>query len=114
MIALFATSNTCLMMLISGSRIIYGKSNIERKVESDPSLQLGSLPIFPKLLARVHKTRRTPWIAVIIIMMLVIITIILSGGSISKVASVSVFGIFIVYFHCQSFFDSIEIEKAPS
>jgi APA family basic amino acid/polyamine antiporter len=30
-IALFATSNTCLMMLISGSRIIYGMSKVERE-----------------------------------------------------------------------------------
>ena len=96
-IALFATSNTCLMMLISGSRIIYGMSKIERKVVSGSSLPLDSLPIFPSLLAKVHKTRRTPWIAVIIAMVMGIITIILSGGSISKVASVSVFGIFIVY-----------------
>jgi basic amino acid/polyamine antiporter, APA family len=96
-IALFATSNTCLMMLISGSRIIYGMSKTERKVESGSSLPLVSLPLFPSLLAKVHKTRRTPWIAVIIAMVMGIITIILSGGSILKVASVSVFGIFIVY-----------------
>jgi basic amino acid/polyamine antiporter, APA family len=97
-IALFATSNTCLMMLISGSRIIYGMSKVERKVESGSILPLSSSShIFPRSLARVHKTRRTPWIAIIITMILGIITILLSGGSISKVASVSVFGIFIVY-----------------
>ena len=83
-IALFATSNTCLMMLISGSRIIYGMSKIERKVESGSSLPLDSLPIFPSLLAKVHKTRRTPWIAVIIAMVMGIITIILSGGVFRK------------------------------
>lgn len=97
-IALFATSNTCLMMLISGSRIIYGMSKVERKIESGSSLPSSSSShIFPRSLSRVHKTRRTPWIAVIIIMALGIITILLSGGSISKVASISVFGIFIVY-----------------
>jgi basic amino acid/polyamine antiporter, APA family len=96
-IALFATSNTCLMMLISGSRIIYGMSKTERKVASDSSLPVSSSSVFPRMFARVHHTRKTPWIAVIITMMMGIITIIASGGSISKAASVAIFGIFLVY-----------------
>jgi basic amino acid/polyamine antiporter, APA family len=47
-IALFATSNTVLMMLISGSRIIYGISRD------------GSSCIFPTILQTIHHTRRTP------------------------------------------------------
>jgi APA family basic amino acid/polyamine antiporter len=97
-IALFATSNTCLMMLISGSRIIYGMSKSERKIGYDslsPSSYTTS--IFPRALARVHGTRKTPWIAIIVTMIIGIIVVISSGGSISKVANISVFGIFIVY-----------------
>jgi APA family basic amino acid/polyamine antiporter len=97
-IALFATSNTCLMMLISGSRIIYGMSKSERSIGYDSLLPSSSTTsIFPRVLARVHSTRKTPWIAIIVTMIIGIIVIISSGGSVSKVANVSVFGIFIVY-----------------
>ena len=97
-IALFATSNTCLMMLISGSRIIYGMSKTERKIGHDSlSLSSSTTSIFPRALARVHGTRRTPWISIIVTMIIGIIVIISSGGSISKIANISVFGIFIVY-----------------
>ena len=97
-IALFATSNTCLMMLISGSRIIYGMSKSERKIGYDSSSPSSSTTsIFPRALARVHDTRKTPWIAIIVTMIIGIIVVISSGGSISKVANISVFGIFIVY-----------------
>jgi APA family basic amino acid/polyamine antiporter len=81
-IALFATSNTALMMLISGSRIVYGIS----KEQS-----------FPKTLAEVHKFRKTPWIAIIVVMVSTMITIGLSSGDITTVASIAVFGIFLVY-----------------
>ena len=101
------------MMLISGSRIIYGMSKSERKIGYD-SLSPSSFTtsIFPRVLARVHEYRKTPWIAIIVTMIIGIIVVISSGGSISKVANISVFGIFIVYTPCQSFLDSIEIEKA--
>lgn len=97
-IALFATSNTCLMMLISGSRIIYGMSKTERKTGHDSLSRTSSTTsVFPRVLARVHGTRRTPWISIIVTMIIGIIVILSSGGSISKIANISVFGIFIVY-----------------
>ena len=65
MIALFATSNTALLMLISGSRIAYGMAK-------DHS--------FPTILAKVHSSRKTPWIAVVIAMVSVMITVIASSG----------------------------------
>jgi basic amino acid/polyamine antiporter, APA family len=84
-IALFATSNTVLMMLISGSRIIYGISRD------------GSSSMFPTILQTIHHTRRTPWVAVIIAMGVTMIIVMLSSGNIEGIANVSVFGIFIVY-----------------
>jgi APA family basic amino acid/polyamine antiporter len=48
-IALFATANTVLITLIVSARMLYGMAN-------NRSL--------PDVLARVHKKRRTPWIAV--------------------------------------------------
>jgi APA family basic amino acid/polyamine antiporter len=82
LIALFATSNTALMMLISGSRIIYG-------ISKDQS--------FPNILGAVHNTRQTPWIAIIIVMVSAMTVVILSSGDIATIASIAVFGIFLVY-----------------
>jgi amino acid transporter len=81
-IALFATSNTVLMMLVSGSRIIFGMA------------RGGSLP---GALARVHQSRKTPWVGVVITMLLTVTIAGASMGSIQTVANVAVFGIFAVY-----------------
>jgi APA family basic amino acid/polyamine antiporter len=81
-IALFATSNTVLMMLISGSRIMFGMS------------KYGALPT---RLSRVHQSTKTPWIAVIAMMLITIGVIAISQGRIALVANVSVFNIFLVY-----------------
>lgn len=51
-IALFATSNTVLLLLLAGSRIIYGMA------ASD------SLPL---ILRKVHPRTRTPWISIIVV-----------------------------------------------
>ena len=79
LIALFATSNTALMMLISGSRIIYG-------ISKDQS--------FPKTLAVVHKSRKTPWVAIIIVMVSTMTIVAWSSGDIATIASIAV----LVYF----------------
>lgn len=81
-IALFATSNTVLLMLISGSRIIFGMSK-------DDAL--------PGIFSKVHSLTKTPWIAIIATMLVAVGVISLSQGSISLVANVAVFSIFIVY-----------------
>jgi amino acid transporter len=73
-------------------------SKSERKIGYDSfSPSSFTTSIFPRALARVHGTRKTPWIAIIVTMIIGIIVVISSGGSISKVANISVFGIFIVY-----------------
>src|ERR671924_1986599 len=81
-IALFATSNTVLMMLVAGSRIIFG-------IAKDGA--------FPVRLAKIHPIRRTPWIAVAISMIAATVAVIVSSGNISSVANVAVFSIFVVY-----------------
>ncbi len=81
-IALFATSNTALMILISGSRIIFGMAKEEA---------------IPGAIAKVHQTRNTPWLAVVIIMIFAVVIIVSSRGNIQVVAAVAVFGTFIVY-----------------
>jgi APA family basic amino acid/polyamine antiporter len=76
-IALFATANTVLVSLIVGSRMIYGMSK-------DGSL--------PKILSKVHKKRRTPWIAVFVTMIFSMLFVLL--GDIKIVASITDLGVF--------------------
>lgn len=70
------------MMLVSGSRIIYG-------ISKDQS--------FPKTLAAVHKARKTPWVAIIIVMVSTMTIVACSSGDIAAIARIAVFGIFLVY-----------------
>jgi len=80
-IALFATANTVLIMLIVGSRMMYGMS------------KAGA---FPKIFSRIHHKTNTPWVAVIFTMVLSMGFVFL--GDIEIVARVSVVSIFIIFF----------------
>lgn len=80
LIALFATTNTVLIMLISGSRILYG-------VAQDKAL--------PSIFSLIHKKRKTPWLAVIVIGVLSACFVFI--GEISTVARISVFAIIMVF-----------------
>ena len=79
-IALFATSNTVLVSLIVGSREVYGMSR-------DGSL--------PKILSRIHKSRRTPWVAALVIMFCTMFFVLFRD--IKIVASIADFCTFAVY-----------------
>jgi APA family basic amino acid/polyamine antiporter len=81
-IALFATSNTVLMMLVAGSRIMFGMSKEHA---------------LPAVLGRVHPATKTPGVAVVLMMLLTTALVALSRGSISTVANIAVFAIFLVY-----------------
>jgi APA family basic amino acid/polyamine antiporter len=79
-IALFATTNTVLIMLLSGSRILYG-------IARDKSL--------PSIFGLLHSRRNTPWPAVVLIGVLAILFTF--AGDISTIASISVFTIIMVF-----------------
>ena len=79
-IALFATTNTVLIMLVSGSRILYG-------VALDKAL--------PGIFSVIHQKRKTPWIAVIVIGALSASFVFI--GDIGTVANISVFAIIMVF-----------------
>ncbi len=81
LVALFSTANTSLLMMLGGSRIIYGMA------------ESGSLP---QILSKIHPTRRTPWVA--IITMSAISILFLFIGDVAKVANISNFMIFIIFF----------------
>ncbi len=79
-IALFATLNTVLIILVVTSRMFYGMSK--------------NTKIF-KPLSQVHSKRRTPWVAVIVTMFLVMgLTLI---GNISFVALMADLGSFLIF-----------------
>lgn len=79
-IALFATANTVLIIMLAGSRIIYG---------------MAAQHSLPLLLSRIHYKTKTPWIAVLGIMITSIIFSFL--GNIVTVANISVFFIAITF-----------------
>ena len=85
LIALFATGNTVLILLIVGSRQIYG---------------MGMDNVLPKFLSRVHKKTRTPWIAVFFVMLVAVAFIFFE--QISIVASFTDFGTFAVFIFVNS------------
>jgi len=79
-VALFATANTVLILLIVESRMMYGMSN-------DGAL--------PKPLSRLHQGRRTPWIAIIVVMICTLLFVLFED--IEVVASLADFCIFVAY-----------------
>ena len=79
-IALFAITNTVLITLIAGSRIMFGMAR-------DKS--------FPILLTKIHSKTKTPWIAIIAIMIVAIGFSLI--GDIVIVANIAVFAVVITF-----------------
>lgn len=79
-IALFATANTVLLMLLGASRMTYGMAS---------SFSL------PDTFARVHPTRRTPWIAILTVMVLAVLF--LFTGNIAFLANVTNYTLFLTF-----------------
>ena len=79
-IALFATANTVLLMLLAASRIAYGMA------ESSS---------MPAILAKVHPVRRTPWVAILVVMLLSMVFVF--SGDIAFVASANDFILFATF-----------------
>ena len=79
-IALFATTNTVLIILLSGSRMLYGLSSH------------GSLH---NVFSKIHFRTKTPWVAIITTMVASILFVML--GNIVTIANITVFLLVIVY-----------------
>jgi basic amino acid/polyamine antiporter, APA family len=80
-IALFSTMNTVLVVMLGGSRIVYGMA------------YSGSLP---KSLSRVHSRYQTPWVAIFGIVCLSLLFVLFRD--IVIVANIANFMIFVVFF----------------
>ncbi|WOF16720.1 amino acid permease [Methanoplanus sp. FWC-SCC4] len=79
-IALFATANTVLLMMLSASRIMYGMAKKGR---------------LPQAVSYVSKSRRTPVVAIVIVTVLSILF--LSAGGIKDVAFITNFTLFATF-----------------
>jgi len=79
-IALFSTFNTTLVMLLSGSRIVYGMAREKA---------------LPDRFTAILKIRQTPWIAIIALMFAAMFFLII--GDIAIIANLTNFTIFIVF-----------------
>jgi basic amino acid/polyamine antiporter, APA family len=79
-IALFATANTALLMMVASSRILYG---------------MASSSSLPPALARVHPRTRTPWVAIVAVALASMVF--LFAGEIGFVANVTNFTLFVTF-----------------
>jgi len=81
-IALFATANTVLIILIVSSRMVWGMAR-------DKSL--------PKIFAKIHKKRRTPWVAILLVTLIALLFLLTSAiVTIASVVDLIVFVVFII------------------
>ena len=79
-IALFATANTVLILLIVESRMIWGMANAKA---------------LPSSLATIHPRRCTPWVAIIATSVLAMTFVFI--GNIRTVAEITDFGAFLIF-----------------
>jgi APA family basic amino acid/polyamine antiporter len=79
-IALFAITNTVLITLIAGSRIMFGMARDKA---------------FPNLLTKIHSKTKTPWVAIITIMIIALGFSLI--GDIVVVANIAVFAVVVTF-----------------
>jgi APA family basic amino acid/polyamine antiporter len=83
-IALFATSNTVLIVLVSTSRVVYGVSKAEYNS-------------FPEVFARIHPTRQTPYVAVTLVGVVTVPFALLGDlGVVAGLANAALLAVFVV------------------
>jgi basic amino acid/polyamine antiporter, APA family len=79
-IALVAVSNTALVALIMASRVLYG---------------MAREGVLPRVLARTHRSRRTPWVAIVFTTLVALI--LLTTADVGRLADTTVVFILIVF-----------------
>lgn len=83
-IALFATTNTVLINLISTSRLVYGVSKEEYRM-------------FPRMLSRVHSSRKTPYLAVALVGVVAsAFTLLGDVGTVAALANLAMLTLFVL------------------
>ncbi|WP_414469832.1 APC family permease [Methanobacterium sp. ACI-7] len=79
-IALFATSNTVLLLLLAGSRIVYG---------------MAASNSLPRVLRKVHPRTRTPWVSIIVVGVIAVAFLFL--GNLEFLASATNYALFLSF-----------------
>lgn len=80
-IAMIAITNTCLVALVTQSRILYGMARED---------------VVPEPFAKVHQTRRSPWVA-LIFAAIVVAGLLLSGADLDRLVAVTVVFTLFIY-----------------
>jgi APA family basic amino acid/polyamine antiporter len=81
-IAIFAVTNTALLNLIMGSRLVYG---------------MARQGLLPARLSAVHPTRRTPHIAIVLLTAIVLVLVAVGDiGSLARATSILILAVFVV------------------
>ena len=81
-IALTAVTNTCLVTMVTQSRILYGMA------------QEGAVP---GIFAKVHPRRHTPWVGILFTFILVVGLLVAAGAEVETLASASVVFLLFIY-----------------
>jgi len=79
-IALFATSNTVLLLLLAGSRIVYGMSKFRS---------------LPRILGKVHPRTRTPWVSIVVVVLAAVVFLFV--GDLEFLASANNYTLFLSF-----------------
>ena len=74
-IALVAVTNTCLVTMVTQSRILYGMANED---------------VVPGVFAKVHPKRKTPWVGILFTFVMVVGLLVRRGAEVPTLASASV------------------------
>ncbi len=93
-LALIATLSTALIILVAGSRVIYG---------------MAKEGAFPRVLAYVHPKTHTPFIAIFLVMAMSIVFV--YAGDIALLASMTNIGMFIVFIFVNASLISVRIKR---
>jgi amino acid transporter len=81
-IALVAVTNTCLVTMVTQSRILYGMA------------QEGAIP---EVFAKVHSKRKTPWVGIAFTFVMVVGLLVAAGAEVATLASASVVFLLFIY-----------------
>ncbi|MGZ8741453.1 MAG: APC family permease [Nocardioides sp.] len=81
-IALVAVTNTCLVTMVTQSRILYGMANED---------------VVPRVFGKVHPRRKTPWVGILFTFVMVVGVLLAAGAEVATLASASVVFLLFIY-----------------
>lgn len=95
-IALVAVTNTCLVTMVTQSRILYGMANED---------------VVPQVFGKVHPKRRTPWVGILFTFVMVVGLLVAAGAEVETLASASV--VFLLFIYGLVIVSALKLRKDP-